>query len=135
MRTKEKAVFPMSKKSGLQGAIQTCVFPYFSGLLPLWPTGILSSGRGNEKNTELNNAAIPILWMANEALFAGIKLEDPKVLKDYKVVWDWGKLAETHPKESLTNVWHFFKLLPFKQLSYDNRAIPGNDLLSMFVSF
>jgi hypothetical protein len=80
------------------------------------------SGGGNEKNTELNNAAVPVLWMGNEALFAGLKLGDPKVLGEYRAVWDWWKLAKTHPKESLTSVWYFFELLPFKRLSYDGRG-------------
>jgi hypothetical protein len=74
------------------------------------------SGGGSEKNAELNNAAVPVLWMGNEALFAGLKL------RHSEVVWKWDKLATTRPKESLKNVWHFFELLPFKRLSYDQQS-------------
>jgi len=70
------------------------------------------SGGGSEKNAELNNASVPVLWMGNEALFAGLKL------RHSEVVWDWDKLKDTSPNESLKSVWHLFELLPFKQLSY-----------------
>ena len=71
------------------------------------------SGGGSMKNTELNNAAVPVIWMGNEALFAGLKLTVSRV------VWDWNTLEQTRPKESLTWVWRFFELLPFRRLSYD----------------
>jgi len=74
------------------------------------------SGGGSEKNTELNNAAVPVLWMGNEALFAGLKL------RASKVDWQFEKLATTHPKGSLTYAWRFFELLPFERLSYDKRV-------------
>ena len=115
----KRALLPALKKSGLQGATQTCVFPQFPDPSLVLSNGcwamLAHSGGGSEKNTELNNAAIPVLWMGNEALFAGLKL------RDSRVVWDWAKLAATRPKESLTHVWHFFELLPFKRLSYDKQ--------------
>ena len=117
MWTRGSALSPASKKSGLQGATRTCAFPHFPGSTHTYMSNVCwHSGGGSEKNTELNNAAVPVLWMGNEALFAGLKL------RDSKVVWDWAKLAETRPKESLVHVWHFFELLPFKRLSYDKRA-------------
>lgn len=67
------------------------------------------------ENTELNNATIPVLWMGNEAIFAGLKL------RQSKVGWDWEKLEKTQPIESLRSIWHFFELLPFKRLSYDDK--------------
>jgi hypothetical protein len=70
------------------------------------------SGGGRKNNAELNNATVPVLWMGNEALFAGLKLERSEV------VWNWDELKKTRPHESLTNLWHFFELLPFKRLSY-----------------
>jgi hypothetical protein len=73
---------------------------------------VLHSGGGNISNTELNNAAVPVLWMGNEAIVAGLKLSRSRV------EWDWGKLSETGPKESLSWVWRFFEVLPFKRLSY-----------------
>ncbi|KAF8814000.1 hypothetical protein BYT27DRAFT_7219939 [Phlegmacium glaucopus] len=84
----------------------------------VWFAGCHSDiGGGSENNAELNNAAVPVLWMGNEALFAGLKL------RHSEVVWKWNDLAETRPKESLIYVWHFFELLPFKRLLYDQ---PGN---------
>jgi len=73
------------------------------------------SGGGREKNTELNNATVPIIWMGNEALFAGLQLRGSKVVLDFE------KLRKNRPKESLKHVWHLFELFPFGRLSYDER--------------
>lgn len=73
---------------------------------------MLHSGGGSTSNTELNNAAVPVLWMGNEAMVAGLKLGQSRV------VWDWDKLRETWPTESLSFVWRLFEILPFKRLSY-----------------
>ena len=59
MWTKGAAVFPASKKSGLQGATQTCAFPHFPGLTHAFMAKWLFIVAGaNEKTAELNNAAL-----------------------------------------------------------------------------
>ncbi|KAH7920359.1 hypothetical protein BV22DRAFT_1021384 [Leucogyrophana mollusca] len=68
-----------------------------------------------KENTELNNAAIPVLWMGREAMAAGLRLNSSKV------VWDWTELLSSKPTESLTWAWRLFEVLPFKRLSYKGR--------------
>jgi hypothetical protein len=74
------------------------------------------SGGGNEKNEKLDNAAVPVLWMGNEANLAGLRL------KPSKVQWDWEQLKQNKPVKSLRSVWRWFELWPFKRLSYDDRS-------------
>jgi hypothetical protein len=51
-------------------------------------------------------------------MVAGLKLDQSRV------VWDWEKLRETRPTESLGLVWRLFEMLPFKRLSYvDNKHV------------
>lgn len=70
------------------------------------------SGGGNVSNAQLNNATIPVLWIGNEALMAGLKL------KPSRVEWDWRKLKYSGPTKSLGVVWYLFEALPFKRLTY-----------------
>jgi hypothetical protein len=72
----------------------------------------MRSGGGNQPNAELNNAAVPVLWIGNEAFLAGLRL------KESNFEWDWDKLRDTKPRESLNFVWWPLELLPFKRLSY-----------------
>jgi hypothetical protein len=102
-----------SKKSGLQGATQTCVFVLHCSLLDLTPR--IYSGGGAQPNKEMNSAAVPVLWMGNEALLAGLRLTASKVN------WDWDQLKDTSPRESLVHVWRLFEVLPFKRLSYADK--------------
>ncbi|KAH7924732.1 hypothetical protein BV22DRAFT_1129559 [Leucogyrophana mollusca] len=82
----------------------------------VWFAGCHSDiGGGSKKNTQLNNAAVPVLWMGREAMIAGLKLYPSKV------IWDWDELRETKPTESLTWVWRVFEMFPFKRLSYTGR--------------
>ncbi|KAF8878555.1 hypothetical protein BD779DRAFT_1676817 [Infundibulicybe gibba] len=69
-------------------------------------------GGGIKSNTELNNAAIPALWMGNEAVTAGLDLTPSRA------EWDWDKLKEDRPTESLSFVWRILEAYPFRQLSY-----------------
>lgn len=79
----------------------------------VWFAGCHSDiGGGSTSNTELNNAAVPVLWMGNEAMVAGLKLGQSRV------VWEWEKLRETRPTESLSLVWRLFEIVLFKRLSY-----------------
>ena len=73
---------------------------------------VLCSGGGNERNQDLNNAAVPVLWMANEARFAGLRLHPSKVH------WSWEELKNSRPKESLNFIWGIFERLPLRRLSY-----------------
>jgi hypothetical protein len=61
----------------------------------------------------MNNSSITVLWMGNEALVAGLDLDPPRV-----IVWEFDKLRDTRPSESLTFFWRLFELFPFKRLSF-----------------
>ena len=74
---------------------------------------MILSGGGTQSNTELNNAAPPVLWMGNEAMLAGLELHPSEVQ------WNWDKLRNTEPSESLSFVWRFFEILPMKRLLFD----------------
>ncbi|KAF8329934.1 hypothetical protein F5887DRAFT_1181051, partial [Amanita rubescens] len=63
-------------------------------------------------NAQLNNASVPVLWMGNEALIAGLRLDESRF------EWKWDDLQNSKPKESLTLGWRFLEILPFKRLSY-----------------
>jgi hypothetical protein len=67
----------------------------------------------------MNNAAVPVLWMGNEAFLAGLRLEESKF---NQFEWEWDKLEYTKPTESLKSVWRLFEVLPFKRLSYINNG-------------
>lgn len=72
----------------------------------------MCSGGGNKSNKELNNAAIPVIWMGNEARFSGLRL------RPSKVQWDWSALSNTKPTESLNIIWKIIEILPIKRLTY-----------------
>jgi hypothetical protein len=74
----------------------------------------LHSGGGSKSNTQLNNAAVPVLWMGNEALIAGLRLHQSRI------EWKWDELQDQNSdaQDSLTGVWRFFEMLPFRRLSY-----------------
>ncbi|KAJ7900848.1 hypothetical protein B0H13DRAFT_1883251 [Mycena leptocephala] len=83
----------------------------------VWFAGCHSDiGGGLRINDKLDNATVPVLWMGNEAQHAGLKLEPSPV------EWNWEELETSKPTESLTSVWHVFELLPFKRLSYADKA-------------
>ena len=72
----------------------------------------MNSGGGNRRNLELDVADTPLLWMANEAAKAGLKLGL------LGVEWDWDRLQQSKPTESLGWVWWLLELWPFKRLTY-----------------
>jgi hypothetical protein len=67
-------------------------------------------------NEKLDVGDVPSLWMANEAMVAGLKL------KLSKVVWDWDELEKAVPSNSLTWIWWLVECLPFNRLSYKSAA-------------
>ncbi|KAF8870036.1 hypothetical protein BD779DRAFT_1632606 [Infundibulicybe gibba] len=70
------------------------------------------AGSHSDINTELNNAAIPAMWMGNEAAAAGLSLSRSRA------VWDVKELRKDRPKNSLSIGWRVLEVYPFKQLSY-----------------
>ncbi|KAI9455298.1 hypothetical protein F5148DRAFT_1226410 [Russula earlei] len=77
-----------------------------SRIKEVWFAGLEA---GNQKNAELNNTAVPVLWMGNEAWIAGLGLEPSKV------EWEWEKLKYARPQESLLEIF------PFKRISYRDK--------------
>ena len=79
-------------------------------------TDSLPSGGGNVDNSELNNAAVPLQWMVNQSIIAGLRM-DPS-----KVKWDMDKLAKMRPKESMTFPYRLIEAIPFAQLTYEDKT-------------
>ncbi|ETW76212.1 hypothetical protein HETIRDRAFT_329764 [Heterobasidion irregulare TC 32-1] len=85
-------------------------------LKEVWFAGCHSDiGGGAEENKDLNQAAIPLLWMENEARAAGLGLK-----RRNEIAWDWKKLRESKPTESLKWLWWVMEYLPIKRLTYRN---------------
>ncbi|KAF8873266.1 hypothetical protein BD779DRAFT_1452053, partial [Infundibulicybe gibba] len=74
-------------------------------------------GSHSDINTELNNAAIPTLWMGNEAMIAGLDLNPSEA-----AIWNWDTLKTDRPTKSLTFVWRVLEILPFKHLTYEDSS-------------
>ncbi|KAJ7484542.1 hypothetical protein FB451DRAFT_1232827 [Mycena latifolia] len=85
----------------------------------VWFAGCHSDiGGGLRINDKLDNAAVPVLWMGNEAQHAGLKI------KASRVEWKWEELETSKPTESLTWVWRVIELLPIRRLAYvDNTSV------------
>lgn len=79
---------------------------------------LLSSGGGKGKNMNLDLAGVPLLWMEKEAGSAGLRLR----FRSSGGEWNWEKLRDDMPKESLVRLWWALEWLPFKQLSYAGPA-------------
>lgn len=60
-------------------------------------------------NHELNLESVPLLWMENEALMAGLHLQQSSVK------WKIGDLETSTPHESLSGVWWLFEYLPIRR--------------------
>ena len=75
----------------------------------------MNSGGGNQHNLELDVADTPLLWMANEAAKAGLKLSHIRIIRDE---WDWDRLQQSKPTESLGWGWWLLEWWPFKRLTY-----------------
>lgn len=59
---------------------------------------------------------IPVLWMGNEAMIAGIKL------RESVVDWNWEELATAPETPSLKLFWWLVECLPFPRLTYESAA-------------
>ena len=79
---------------------------------------LLSSSGGKRGNVDLNLASVPLLWMEKEAGSAGLRLQ----FRSSGGEWNWEKLRDEMPKESLVRLWWTLEWLPFKQLLYASPA-------------
>ncbi|KAJ7834317.1 hypothetical protein B0H13DRAFT_1914128 [Mycena leptocephala] len=96
-----------ARRSGSQGVIRTSS-PVVVGL------------RANDK---LDTSAVPVLWMGNEALRAGLKL------KASSVEWKWEELENKAPTELLTGVWRIFEIRVWNgQVLFNSRNSIGSEL-------
>lgn len=82
--------------------------------LILWLYAI--SGGGSVENENLDLKDVPLLWMENEAVMAGLHLKRPSV------EWKFDHLQHNKPHESLNPVWWLFELLPFRRASHSDPA-------------
>ncbi|KAG2144035.1 hypothetical protein BD769DRAFT_1348052, partial [Suillus cothurnatus] len=71
------------------------------------------AGRHSDTNV-LNFQDMPLLWMREEALEAGLELHPPKVAFKYE------DLKAPKMKDSLTLWWWLLELLPIRRLCYSN---------------
>lgn len=60
-------------------------------------------------NDQLNLESVPLLWMENEALMAGLHLQQSSV------DWNIGDLETSTPHESLSGVWWLLEYLPIRR--------------------
>ena len=87
-----------------------------SAILTYASIDTLLSGGGNHNCLELNSAAVPLQWMVNQSIIAGLRMMPSKV------VWKMERLAEMRPKESMTLPYSLIEAFPFKQLTYKNSS-------------
>jgi hypothetical protein len=88
---------------------------YVSPALESYYLTTCSRGGGKrEKTNALNFQDMPLLWMREEALEAGLVLHPPKVAFRY------GDLKAPKMKDSLTRRWWLLELLPVRRLCYSN---------------
>jgi hypothetical protein len=73
-------------------------------------------GGGNKSNAQLNNAAVPAVWMGNEAIMAGL------YLKPSRVEWNWQALRDDPLTDSLNWKWGILELLPIRHLTYKDKT-------------
>jgi hypothetical protein len=74
----------------------------------------VTSGGGTKKNISLNIAGVPLTWMENEAMTAGLHLGS----RPFKDEWKSEELKDSEPTPSLVWGWWFLEFLPIKRLSY-----------------
>jgi hypothetical protein len=60
-------------------------------------------------NADLDLESVPLLWMQNEALMAGLHLQQSSV------EWNFDDLKRSRPHESLNGVWWLLEWLPFRR--------------------
>ncbi|KAJ6622790.1 hypothetical protein B0H10DRAFT_2012898 [Mycena sp. CBHHK59/15] len=88
----------------------------------VWFAGTHSDiGGGLKKNMDLNLSSVPLLWMENEAIAAGLRL----CPRDTGVVWKWKDLRDDKAHDLLKNCWWFLEILPIKRRSYKTTPAYG----------
>ncbi|KAJ3478000.1 hypothetical protein NLI96_g10066 [Meripilus lineatus] len=87
----------------------------------VWFAGSHSDvGGGSTENRTLDNAAIPSLWMANQAMLAGLSL------KPSKVNWVEEKLRTMCPTDSMKWFYRPIEILPVKRLKFHSQHVPSS---------
>ncbi|RDB25592.1 hypothetical protein Hypma_006109 [Hypsizygus marmoreus] len=71
-------------------------------------------GGGNLSNRQLSLEGLPLLWMQNEALMAGLRF------KHSKINWDKKFLEFRPPSKSLHGVWWILEYLPIRRTSHSH---------------
>ncbi|KAJ7489000.1 hypothetical protein FB451DRAFT_1024675, partial [Mycena latifolia] len=81
----------------------------------VWFAGTHSDiGGGIKNNLNLNLSSVPLLWMENEALSAGLRLHP----RPTGGAWNMGDLKKDDVHESLTNAWQPLEYLPLSWMSF-----------------
>ncbi|KAJ7634991.1 hypothetical protein FB45DRAFT_977865 [Roridomyces roridus] len=97
----------MVLSGGLKNELNTPV-----DIKEVWFAGTHSDMR---KNLALNLSSVPLLWMENEAISAGLRLR-PRVAGG---AWNMEHLQDDYLHESLTWVWKPLEYLPLTHLSFE----------------
>ncbi|KAJ7453506.1 hypothetical protein FB451DRAFT_1050156 [Mycena latifolia] len=83
----------------------------------VWFAGTHSDiGGGLKDNRKLNLSSVPLLWMENEATYAGLRLRT----RETGGGWNWDILRNDKPSDSMSRAWSVFEKVPVKRLSYKN---------------
>lgn len=100
------------KKFGSLEATQICLL--FSSRSSFQLTTVSNSGGGNRENITLQSGDIPLRWMQNEAIMAGLIFHPTDI--------DWkAEDLERRPERSLKLGWWLMELLPIPRLSYGKK--------------
>ncbi|KAJ7135227.1 hypothetical protein C8R43DRAFT_1089511 [Mycena crocata] len=97
----------------------------------VWFAGSHSDiGGGLKNNLDLNLSSVPLLWMENEAMSAGLRLRPRKT----GGAWNWNDLRNDKTHESLNAVWRPVEVLPIKRLSFKNATDVTSYVLRVYRS-
>ncbi|PVF91489.1 hypothetical protein CPB86DRAFT_324101 [Serendipita vermifera] len=76
----------------------------------VWFAGSHSDiGGGIDHNLEANLGAVPVLWMANQAMLAGLQLR-------YQDGWNLKQIRDQAPHKSMKKGWWLLEILPIRHL-------------------
>ncbi|KAJ7711633.1 hypothetical protein B0H16DRAFT_596655 [Mycena metata] len=74
------------------------------------------SGGGNRVNISLDLGGVPLLWMENEAISAGLHLHP----RNLKRLWNWEEITTDKPTESLKGLfWWSLERIPLSRSTYN----------------
>jgi uncharacterized protein (DUF2235 family) len=83
----------------------------------VWFAGSHSDiGGGNLPNQNLDLKSVPLLWMENEALMAGLHLQQSSV------EWNFDNLKSSIPYNSLNIGWWMLEWLPLRRQSHSDQS-------------